>query len=206
VIVGAGFTGLNAAITLARAGKQVTVLDAEAPGWGASSRNGGMLGPGWATFDTAMAYGPEKARAIVAESFLALQHVKDVVAREAIACDLAVVGYFRGAMTPRIYEAMGRNLDRIGKVMPCDAYLVPRAEQQSEIGTELYHGGLAMPSYAGLHPARYVAGLAEAARRLGVQIVSGARASDIERQAGGFGLSVGPRRIAAKQLLIATNG
>ena len=157
VIVGAGFTGLNAALTLARAGKQVTVLDAEAPGWGASSRNGGMLGPGWATFDTAMAYGPDKARAIVEESVLALQYVKDVVAREAIACDLAVVGYFRGAMTPRLYEAMGRNLDRIRQVMPCDAYLVPRAEQHGEIGTELYHGGLAMPGYAGLHPARYVA-------------------------------------------------
>src|SRR5690349_17588051 len=66
-IVGAGFTGLNAALTLAQAGKQVTVLDAEAPGWGASSRNGGMLGPGWATFDTAMAYGPDRARAIVEE-------------------------------------------------------------------------------------------------------------------------------------------
>jgi glycine/D-amino acid oxidase-like deaminating enzyme len=206
VIVGAGFTGLNAAITLARAGKQVTVLDAEAPGWGASSRNGGMLGPGWATFDTAMAYGPEKARAIVAESFLALQHVKDVVAREAIACDLAVVGYFRGAMTPRLYEAMGRNLDRIRQVMPCDAYLVPRAEQQGEIGTELYHGGLAMPGYAGLHPARYVAGLAEAARRAGAQVVGGARVSGIAPQADGFSLIVGRQRIATRQLLVATNG
>ncbi|MGN6096499.1 MAG: NAD(P)/FAD-dependent oxidoreductase [Bosea sp. (in: a-proteobacteria)] len=205
-IVGAGFTGLNAALTLARAGKRVTVLDAEAPGWGASSRNGGMLGPGWATFDTAMAHGPDKARAIVEESFLALQHVKDVVAREAIACDLAVVGYFRGAMTPRLYEAMGRNLDRIRQVMPCDAYLVPRAEQQGEIGTELYHGGLALPGYAGLHPARYVAGLAEAARRLGVQIVSGARVTAISPQAGGFKLSVGERKIATKQLLVATNG
>lgn len=205
-IIGAGFTGLNAALTLARAGKEVTVLDAEVPGWGASSRNGGMLGPGWATFDTAMAYGPDKARATVAESFLALQHVKDIVAREAIACDLAVVGSFRGAMTPRVYEAMGRNLDRIRKVMPCDAYLVPRAEQQGEIGTDLYHGGLAIPGYAGLHPARYVSGLAAAARRAGVRIVGGARVSAIEAQAGGFSLSVGRERIGTRQLLVATNG
>jgi glycine/D-amino acid oxidase-like deaminating enzyme len=205
-IVGAGFTGLNAALTLARAGKEVTVLDAEAPGWGASSRNGGMLGPGWATFDTAMTYGAEKARCIVAESFLALRHVKDIVAREAIACDLAVVGYFRGAMTPRLYDAMGRNLDRIRKAMPCDAYLVPRAEQQGEIGTDLYHGGLAMPGYAGLHPARYVTGLADAARRAGARIFGGARVSAIETQAGGFILSVGRERISTRQLLVATNG
>lgn len=205
-IVGGGFTGLNAALTLAKAGRQVTVFEAEAPGWGASSRNGGMLGPGWATFDTAMAYGPDKARAIVAESFLALQHVKDVVAREQIACDLKVTGYFRGAMTPRIYEAMGRNLDRIRAVMPCDAYLVPRAEQHGEIGTELYHGGLAMPGYAGLHPARYVAGLAEAAERAGARIVCGARAGQIRAEAGGFAFNVGGRKVSARQLLIATNG
>jgi hypothetical protein len=43
-IVGAGFTGLSAAIELARAGRSVLALDAHAPGEGASSRNGGMVG------------------------------------------------------------------------------------------------------------------------------------------------------------------
>lgn len=205
-VIGGGFTGLNAALTLARAGRQVTVFEAEAPGWGASSRNGGMLGPGWATFDTAMAHGPDKARAIVEESFLALQHVKDVVAREAIACDLAVTGYFKGAMTPRIYDSLGRMIDRIKAVMPCDAHLVPRSEQQGEVGTELYHGGLAMPGYAGLHPALYVQGLARAAERAGATIVTGARASELRAEGGGFSVSVNGRKVAAKQVLVATNG
>lgn len=205
-IIGGGFTGLNAALTLAKAGRQVTVFEAEMPGSGASSRNGGMLGPGWATFDTAMAHGSDAARAIVEESFHALQHVKDVVAREQIDCDLAVVGYFRGAMTPRLYEAMARNLDRIRAVMPCDAYLVPRAEQHGEIGSDLYHGGLAIPGYAGLHPARYVAGLAHAAERAGVRIVPGARVSDLKAQTGGFGFIARGRRVSAKQVLVATNG
>lgn len=206
VIVGGGFTGLNAALTLAKASRQVTVLDAEAPGWGASSRNGGMLGPGWATFDTAMAYGADKARAIVTESLQALQHVTDVVGSEKIDCDLAVVGYFRGAVTPRAYDAMGVQLERIRKVMPCDAYLVPRAEQQGEIGTDFYHGGLAIPGYAGLHPARYVAGLAQAAERAGVTIIGGIRVTAIERQAAGFLVSAGTKQIEAKQVLLATNG
>jgi glycine/D-amino acid oxidase-like deaminating enzyme len=205
-IIGGGFTGLNAALTLARAGKQVTVFEAEAPGSGASSRNGGMLGPGWATFDTAMAHGAEKARAIVEESFLALQHVKDVVSREQIDCDLAVVGYFRGAMTPRIYDAMGRNLERIRAVMPCDAYLVPRAEQHGEIGSDLYHGGLAITGYAGLHPARYVKGLVQAAERAGARIVSGAQVTDLRAGAGGFGFTARGRKVSAKQVLVATNG
>jgi glycine/D-amino acid oxidase-like deaminating enzyme len=206
-IIGGGFTGLNAALTLAKAGKQVTVFDAEAPGWGASSRNGGMLGPGWAFFDNAMAtLGPQKARAIVEESFEALQHVKDVVARERIECDLAVVGYFKGAMNQRIYDALGRQIDRIKAVMPCDAYLVPRAEQHGEIGSDLYHGGIAMPGYCGLHPARYVQGLADAARRAGVELVGGARASQLRSQPGGFGFTARGRKVSARQVLLATNG
>lgn len=205
-IVGAGFTGLNAALTFAAAGRQVVVLDAQAPGWGASSRNGGMFGPGWATFDTAMAYGREKARAIVTESFQAMHHVKEVVERENIDCNVATVGYFRGAVTPRLYDDMGRQLDRIRKVMPCDGYLVPRAEQHREIGTEFYHGGLALPGYAGLHPARYVAGLAIATMRAGACVIGGARVTRIEQRQPGFRVHVGQRQIEAKQVLVATNG
>lgn len=205
-IIGAGFTGLNAALTLAKAGKQVAVFEAETPGWGASSRNGGLLGPGWAFFDGGMTHGADTARAIVEESFLSLQHVKDVVAREEIDCDLKVVGYFRGAMTPRIYDDLGKYIDRIKAVMPCDAHMIPRAEQHAEVGTDLYHGGIAMPGYAGLQPARYVQGLAVAAERAGAKIFSNARVSDLGARPGGFGFTVRGRTVEAKQVLLATNG
>ncbi|APO66326.1 FAD dependent oxidoreductase protein [Rhizobium gallicum] len=206
-IIGGGFTGLNAALVLARAGKQVSVYDADAPGWGASSRNGGFLGPGWAFFDTAMtSYGADMARRVVEESFQSLQYVKDVVAKEQIDCDLRVVGYFKGAMTPRIYDSLGANIDRIRKVLPCDAYMVPRAEQHKEVGSDLYHGGVAMPGYAGLHPAKYVKGLAEAAQRLGVLVFSNARVTDLQQKAGAFAFKVQGRDVSARQVLIATNG
>jgi glycine/D-amino acid oxidase-like deaminating enzyme len=205
-IIGGGFTGLNAALVLARAGKQVVVFDADAPGWGASSRNGGLLGPGWAFFDTGMHYGQDVARKVVEESFLSLQHVKDVVAKENIDCGLKVVGYFKGAMTPRIYDGLGRHIDRIRKVMPCDAYLVPRAEQHAEVGTDLYHGGIVMPGYAGIHPAKYVKGLAEAAKRLGVKVYSNARVTGLKQKAGAYTFQVQGRDVTARQVLIATNG
>ncbi|WP_105404673.1 MULTISPECIES: NAD(P)/FAD-dependent oxidoreductase [Neorhizobium] len=206
-IIGGGFTGLNAALVLARAGKQVTVYDADAPGWGASSRNGGFLGPGWAFFDTAMtSFGVDMARRVVEESFQSLQYVKDVVAREQIDCDLKVVGYFKGAMTPRIYDRLGANIERIRKVLPCDAYMVPRVDQHKEVGSELYHGGVAMPGYAGLHPAKYVKGLARAAQRLGVRVFSNARVSELQQKAGAFSFKVQGRDVTAGQVLIATNG
>lgn len=205
-IIGGGFTGTNAALTLAKAGKQVAVFEAEAPGFGASSRNGGLLGPGWAFFDSGMKLGPDRARAIVEESVLSLQHVKDVVAREQIDCDLKEVGYFKGAMTPRIYDGLGRYIDRIKAVMPCDAYLVPRSEQHGEVGTDLYHGGIVMPRYCGIHPARYVQGLARAAERAGASIFSQARVSDLKADTGGFSFTVRGRKVSAKQVLLATNG
>lgn len=205
-VVGGGCTGLSAALTLARAGREVTVFEAEAPGRSASSRGAGMLGPGWATFDAAMAYGAERARAIVEESFAALDYVTALLARETIACDLAVTGCFRGAATPRIYDAMGRRLERIARAMPIDAHLVPRAEQRAEIGTDLYHGGLVVPGCAGLHPARYVAGLAAAARRAGAFVVSGARVIDLRREAGGFVVATAGGETRAGQVLVATNG
>ncbi|MCI9866940.1 FAD-binding oxidoreductase [Rhizobium skierniewicense] len=205
-IIGGGFTGLNAALVLARAGKQVSVYDADAPGWGASSRNGGFLGPGWAFYDSAMRYGTDMAKRVVEESFQSLQYVKDVIAAEQIDCDLKVVGYFKGAMTPRIYDSLGANLDRISKVMPCDAYLVPRSEQRKEVGSDLYHGGVSMPGYAGLHPAKYVKGLSDAAQRLGVRVFSNARVTDLQQKAGGFAFKVQGRDVTARQVLIATNG
>jgi glycine/D-amino acid oxidase-like deaminating enzyme len=206
-IIGGGFTGLNAALVLARAGKQVSVYDADAPGWGASSRNGGFLGPGWAFFDTAVtSYGADMARRVVEESFHSLQYVKDVVAKEQIDCDLKVVGYFKGAMTPRVYDSLGNNIERIRKVLPCNAYMVPRSEQHKEVGSNLYHGGVAMPGYAGLHPAKYVKGLAQAAQRLGVRVFSNARVTDLQRKAGAFAFKVQGRDVTASQVLIATNG
>jgi glycine/D-amino acid oxidase-like deaminating enzyme len=205
-IIGGGFTGLNAALVLAKAGKQVCVFDAEAPGWGASSRNGGLLGPGWAFFDTGMAYSPQVARRVVEESFLSLQHVKNVVEQEKIDCDLKVVGYFRGAMTSRIYDNLGRYIERLKRTMPCDAYLVARSEQHKEVGTDLYHGGIVMPGYAGIHPAKYVQGLATAAARSGACIFGDARVSDLQSKAGGFTFKVRGREIAARQVLLATNG
>lgn len=205
-VVGGGSTGLSAALTLARAGREVTVFEAEAPGWGASSRNGGMLGPGWKSFETAMAYGPERARAIMAQGFVALDYVQALIAREAIQCDLAQTGSFRGAMSPRIYDAMGRTLARTPRMVPADAYLVPRTEQRTEVGTDLYHGGLVIPGDAGLDPARYVAGLAEAARRAGARIVSGARVSDVRAQSDGFVVATAGAETRAGQVLVAANG
>src|SRR5215468_9318658 len=94
-VVGAGFTGLAAARELARRGARVAVLEAETLGWGASSRNGGMvltglkLGP-----ETLIArYGLEPAQRLYAASLASIDCVEEIVKAEGIACDFARTGH-----------------------------------------------------------------------------------------------------------------
>ena len=156
VIVGAGYTGLSAAITLARAGRSVQVFDRQRPGEGASSRNGGItsgnIRPGYA--ELIRRFGQDRADAIVAESKLAREDLYRFFADENIECDFKLVGRFAGAVTPEGYEAGAREAERLQKVLGIEAYAVPHAEQRQYLGTDFYRGGNVRMDIGGLHPGK----------------------------------------------------
>lgn len=108
VVVGAGFTGLSAALTLAEAGCQVIVLDSEAIGFGASTRNGGMLGSGhkMSVADAQKHYGPTIAAQLHCEANASLDFTKNLIVNQNIDCDLHACGRLRTAWTPQDYTAM----------------------------------------------------------------------------------------------------
>ena len=116
-IVGAGYTGLSAAITLARAGRSVQVFDKQRPGEGASTRNGGItsgnLRPGPAELERR--FGQQRADAIQLESKLAREDLWRFIAAERIDCDFSLVGQFRGAATPAAYDTQARAADRLAR-------------------------------------------------------------------------------------------
>ncbi len=90
-VVGGGYSGLSAALTLARSGRTVAVLDAEVPGFGCSSRNGGLVGPSLHKLGLAglsAKYGARKADDILRESMAGLEFLIDLIAREGIDCHL----------------------------------------------------------------------------------------------------------------------
>ena len=127
-VVGAGYTGLCAALTLARAGREVVVVDAGAPGCGASSRNGGQCGSGSqrSTAATLIArYGERKTGELIAEGLAMLRHLGDFIEAEGIQCHFSRVGRFRGAVTSRHYEAIARDMEDMRRASAVEAAMTP---------------------------------------------------------------------------------
>ena len=89
VVIGGGYMGINAARVLARAGAAVTLLEAEHLGFGGSTRNGGIVHPGykWGPEELIKRYGDETGRALFRETVAGYELVKRLVADEAIDCE-----------------------------------------------------------------------------------------------------------------------
>jgi glycine/D-amino acid oxidase-like deaminating enzyme len=206
-IIGAGYTGVSAALTLARAGRRVTVIEAHEPGWGASSRNGGMMGLSYGAFTSVKkTHGIEIAKRIYAESAEAIDYVDTLIADEKIACNYAKVGHFRGATISKHYDAMGRDLDEARRHVPTECYMVPRSAQRQEIGSDYYHGGVINPHHGALQPALYHAGLLAAAQKAGATVIANTPVSAIDRCGSTFALKTPRGEVSATDVLVATNG
>lgn len=207
-VVGGGYAGLSAALTLARAGRSVLVLDAEAPGFGGSSRSGGMVGHGHRLSYSALAarYGVAKAQALIREGMASLEFTIALIEREGIDARLRRVGRFRGAATPADYEAQAREADLLSRDLALPVEVVPRAAQHREIASDLYHGGLLFPAHGGLHPALFHQGLLAVARRAGASVLGHTPVLAITRDGSGHVVQTRRGRLRAGAVLVATNG
>ena len=207
-IVGSGYTGLSAALTLARGGASVVVFEAGPIGQGASSRNGGGYGHGLMVpfSELTRRVGLEPAKAIFNELSVSEKHLIDFVRDEGIECHFVARGRFTGAYAPAKYDSMARELELQQKHLDVDAEMVPRANQSSFVGTELYHGGLWQRFGGHLHPALYHQGLLDRVLDAGVAVVPETRVTKIERAGGEFTLTAGNHTIKAGNVVIATNG
>jgi len=209
VVIGAGYSGLTAALFLARAGRQVVVVDADTPGFGASSRNGGQCGSG-SQRSTAAAlvakYGESRARELIAEGPTMLRHLGEFIEAEGIECHFSRAGRFRGAVIPRHYEDLARDMEDMRRLAGVESHMVPRSEQHGEIGSDFYHGGVVMPNDCSLHPALYHQGLLHLAEAAGARVIGNTPVTGIGRERGQITVQAGARRLRARDVLLATNG
>lgn len=207
-VVGSGYSGLCAALEIARGGRSVLVLDAEDVGWGCSSRNGGQIStsvkPGYDVLSRR--YGSAVAAGILREGQTALAWIGDFVAREGIDCDFAVPGRFHAAHSARAYERLARAVANQPKGLEVPAHVVPRAEQRRELGTDVYFGGVVYEKHASLDPARFHRGLLERVRGAGATVVGNCPVTAIERDGSGHRLVTPQGAVQAQAVVVGTNG
>jgi glycine/D-amino acid oxidase-like deaminating enzyme len=211
-VIGAGFTGLSAARTLARGGANVAVLEAQTVGWGASSRNGGMVLTGLKLGVNKLIshYGRERTRQMYAASLATIDCVEEIVGDEQIDCDFSRCGHLEVACKQKHFDDYARQAEVIAREFNHQLRIVPRNELQSEIGSSIYYGGMVDEVSAGLNPARYVAGLALAAMKAGAAIFENAFVVKIEREARqgmqGWRVATSRGTVWARDVFVGTSG
>ncbi|MBX3488358.1 FAD-binding oxidoreductase [Parvibaculum sp.] len=202
-IVGAGYTGLSAALHLAERGYSVIVLEAERIGWGASGRNGGQLGTGQRkdqrSFEKML--GAEWARRLWELGLESNALVKDLIARHGIACDLKP-GLLHAAWKRSDAAWLKDDVEYLATNYGYDkSRYVPRDEMREMVASDRYWGGVLDAGGAHLHPLNYALGLATAARAKGVRIYEGTRALDISRS----GVRTAQGAVTASHIVLACN-
>jgi glycine/D-amino acid oxidase-like deaminating enzyme len=209
LIIGAGYAGLNAALEITKAGRSCVVLDAQEPGFGGSTRNGGQVSGGVNVGKRIInrALTEEEAKPFLNDAVDAFTTIEDIITLNKIDCGWQKNGYFLGAWCKSHYDAMEKKMHLLNNEAASGAFLVPRERQREELGSDYYHGGMVVTRTAHLHPALYFKGLLDLAVKAGVPIASKTPAGALKENGDGTWSVSTPRgSITARDVIVATNG
>ncbi len=206
-IIGAGFTGLSAALHIAQSGQSVIVVDAETPGWGASGRNGGQVNPGLIENPDVISqyYGRMQGHRAITAAGNAGARVFDLIRQHDIACDPKQVGWVQAAHSEDGAETLATKRaawDRVGVPLQHLA----GADLHTLMGSDAYVSGIRDPRGGNLHPLNYALGLAQAAHKAGAQIFAQSPVVAMIPEGGATTLKTAAGTITAGKVLICTNG
>jgi len=207
-IVGGGYTGVAAARKLALQGAKAVLLEARNLGWGASTRNGGIVHPGykWGPQSLTKRWGATTARAIYAETLEASELVFGLIRDNDIEAELRTSGWLELAWGPGHAAEFPEDAAALND-FGARARVVAKDQLRTEIGTDAYHGGLAIEPGGVLHPGKWFAGLVGLAERAGADLHDETAATSIRKQADGrFVVETIRGAILARDVLVATNG
>jgi glycine/D-amino acid oxidase-like deaminating enzyme len=205
-VVGAGFTGLMAALTLRAAGRSVVVVDATEPGWGASGRNNGQVIPGfkWDPDQIVERYGAAQGEKLVAWGGDAPGVVFDTIARHGIECFPVRKGWIQPAMTDVSVATIRKRLaqwERRGA--PVSA--IPDQDLARTLGTPVFKSGWIDRRGGSINPLAYARGLAAAALRQGVELYTYTPALEMARTGTEWAITCANGvTVRAPQVVVAT--
>ncbi len=206
-VVGAGYTGLSAALHLAEQGIEVTVLEAAEPGWGASGRNGGQVNPGLKDDPDAVEarFGHELGGRMVAMAYAAPDLVFRLIEQHGIVCAAQRSGTIRAAYVARDVPAIRSSFEQCARRgMPVE--LLEGARLQDATGSVRYIAAMLDRRGGQLDPLAYARGLAAAALRAGARIHGATRVTRLMREGDHWRLETPRGAVRAGQVILATNG
>jgi glycine/D-amino acid oxidase-like deaminating enzyme len=205
VVIGAGYTGLSAALHLAEAGREVVVVEATGIGERASGLNGGQVIPGVKPDPDTLErlLGPYAGGRLVATTGAGPDLVFDLIARHGIECEARRAGWIQPATSEAALEQLGRRVEqwlRRGAAVS----LLSRSEVLQLTGSALYCGGLLDRRGGTVQPLAYVRGLAQAVLRAG-GIHTFSPALRLGRRGGSWTIDTPQGSVSAPVVIIATD-
>ena len=205
-IVGAGFTGLSAALHLAQAGMDVVVLEAQRVGFGASGRNGGQVWSGMrlGQDQLEMRYGADDARKLWDLSVEAGDLTRALVAAHAPEANYKA-GLIAADWDKGSFEHTKAEVDHLATTYGADIRVLDRPELHEIVGSPGYVGGYLDMGSGHLHPLRYAFGLARAARAAGVRIYEQSEVVEL-RKGSSVRLRTPKGTLRAAHTILACNG
>jgi glycine/D-amino acid oxidase-like deaminating enzyme len=206
-VIGAGYTGLSAALHLAERGVPTVLLEAREPGWGAAGRNGGQVNaglkrePNEVERDLGPVHGPRLVR-LAGE---APEYLFRLIDRLQIDCEARREGTVRAAYRPRDLVALQDSVAQWGsRGVELDLWNASRVEAAT--GTHRYLAATFDARGGSVNPLSLARGLAAAAIAAGTRIYAHSRACRLEPVSSGWCIITSAGRVRADKLVLATDG
>jgi len=205
-VIGAGYTGLSAALYLGEAGRDVVVLDAMDVGDGASGRNGGQVIPGLKYDPDTLEdmYGGDQGAKLVATVAAGPDLVFELIRKHDIGCEAVRSGWLQLATSESALAPIGMRA-RQWRARGAAVEMLGRADVARLTGSQRYYGGLIDRRGGTVQPLAYARGLARAAQRAGVRVFTHSAATHLERSAGEWRLRTRDGSVTCRQVVFATN-
>ncbi len=205
-VVGAGYTGLSAALHLAEAGHDVVLLDAHAPGWGASGRNGGQVIAGVKHDPETLLtlFGADVGRRMIRTVGAGPDLVFDLIARHAIACNPVHTGWLQLAVSPQTVALLHDRI-RQWRAQGADLAALDATATARHTGTTFYAGAMLDRRGGTVQPLSYARGLATAAATAGVRLFACTPARRLSRDGTAWRLDTPRGAVRADKIILATN-